>query len=139
MVASHNPTPTVTMSRTEDLGEGLVILPSLTDSGPAEGVSGHLSSPLGLALDGVVVVEDEACPEGLCLLGSEIFFSIGSASSLPALRNDNGEAVWRLTEKALLHFADSQVRLGPEDVHIRLGRYRGNAGCVSGGTSKAEP
>jgi hypothetical protein len=44
-----------------------------------------------------------------------------------------------LTEKALLHFEGCQVRLGPEAVHIRLGQYRGNAGCASGGTSKGEP
>ena len=139
VVTSHNPTPTVTMSRTEDLAEGLVILPSVTDAVAGGGSSGQLSSSIVRVVN---VRASEEVSRAIACLGSsgiERTCATSSASSLPALRNDSGEAVWRLTEKALLHFEGCRVQLGPEAVRIRLGRYRGKAGCVSGGTSKVEP
>ncbi len=122
---------------TENLGEGLVILPSPTLSGPAEGVSGHLSTPQCepvVLYDGVGVWVEGA---SLGSPGTERSSATGSASSLPALRNDSGEAVWRLTEKALEHFESCRVRLGQEAFRIELGQSRGSAECASVGTGEA--
>lgn len=61
--------------------------------------------------------------------------SISSAASLPALRNDSGEAVWRLTEKAM------QYRRGLQGLPFRTvdevlpGRGRSSEQCDKGGTS----
>jgi hypothetical protein len=127
------------MPRTEDLAEGLVILPSATDAVAGGGSSGQLSSPTATDARGRGEEEFARAVASLGWPGTGMTSATGSASSLPALRNDSGEAVWRLTEKALLHFEGCRVQLGPEGVRIRLGQCRGNAGCASGGTSKVEP
>jgi hypothetical protein len=131
---SHNPIPTGTMSPTE-LAEGLVILPS--QHGAAGQVSAQLLS-LSAEYAGVPVEAAESFVQDcLDLLDSENSSSSESASSLQALRNDSGEAVWRLTEKALLHFENCRVQLDQEGARIELGQCRGSAGCVSGGSGEA--
>lgn len=124
----------MTSQPSTELAEGLVILPS--QPGAAGQVSAH-SIQSGSTEDG---------PDALALALSVLnpgspdtasSSAISLASSLQALRNDSGEAVWRLTEKALQHFESCRVQLGREDVRIVLGQSRGSAGCVSGGSGEA--
>ena len=68
---------------------------------------------------------------------SESSSSTSSASSLPVLRNDNGEAVWRLTEKARAYLQGLQglpFRTIDEVLPVRV---PSNVRCVSGETSEA--
>lgn len=132
----RNLTPTgTTMSRT-DLGEGLVILPSPTDAVAGGGSSGQLipSAELWGEPDA-----EEVGTEGLFPWwpGSESFYANESVSSLPALRSDTGEVVWRLTEKAMAHFEGSRGRRGPEGARIQQDRCLGSAECNEAGSVEA--
>ncbi len=129
----HNPTPTGTMSRIE-LAEGLVILPS--QPGAAGQVSAH-SNQSGSNEDGLDALRLALSALNPGSPDTASSSAIALASSLQALRNDSGEAVWRLTEKALEHFESCRVRLGQEAFRIELGQSRGSAECASVGTGEA--
>lgn len=68
---------------------------------------------------------------------SESSSSTSLASSLPVLRNDNGEAVWRLTEKAMAYLRGLQGLPFRTIDEVLPSRGRGNGRCVSGETSEA--
>jgi hypothetical protein len=124
------------MSRIENLGEGLVILPSLTDAVAGGGSSGQLFTQ-AVVLDEHDVAEAEWLQAYRDSLDSGSSSANESASSLPALRSDSGEVVWRLTEKAMAHFEGSRDRRGQEVARIQLAQCRGSAECNEAGSVEA--
>lgn len=89
----RSPTPTGTMSPTEGLAEGLVILPSVTDAVAGGGSSGQLSSPSapgsGAPYDGAVGYAGEARDS----LGIVRTSSTSSASSPQSSRSGTASRV----------------------------------------------
>lgn len=69
--------------------------------------------------------------------GSEMSSSTSSASSLPVLRNDNGEAVWRLTEKAMAYLRGLQGLPFRTIDEVPQLRVPGSGRCASVETSVA--
>ena len=59
-------------------------------------------------VDGLSGEVQEVLAQLLDSPGSESSSSTSSASSLPVLRNDSGEAVWRLTERAMAYLRGLQ-------------------------------
>ena len=88
-------------------------------------------------VDGLSEEVKEVLAQLLDSPGTESSSSISSASSLPVLRNDNGEAVWRLTEKAMAYLRGLQglpFRTVDEVLPVRA---RDSERCASVETSGA--
>jgi hypothetical protein len=63
--------------------------------------------------------------------------STSSASSLPALRNESGEAVWRLTEKATAYFRSLEGLPLRRVDEVRTCRCPSTVGYEPGDSAKA--
>lgn len=110
--------------------------PPNTDSYPTEVLV--LSTQSGIAgVGGPSAGETDRSQLFPCSPCSGRSSSTWSASSLPALRNDSGEAFWRLTWKAMNHLGYYRDPLYQEASRIAQHQSRGSGVCELAGTSKA--
>ncbi len=93
--------------------------------------------PPTLAVDGLSEEVKDVLVQLLDSPGSGSSSSTSSASSLPVIRSDSGEAAWRLTEKAMAYLRGLQGLPFRTVDEALPPRGPGSERCVSGETSEA--